>query len=445
MNTFLDWAKERGIATSASVQETTYAGHGLFSTSVISDNTPIVSIPQDLLLTSTKALQETPLFAQRILHTFSAGQDAQSFTAENERLILCLFLIYCKFFNNDTTWNHYMDILPTIDFFKDNHVLFNPDSVSGTSLETSIRTKLSSLKREFDRMTTDSQDHWLSDIQFDMYVWADCVFWSRVVGVGGDDTHYHALSEMALIPFFDFANHSLDNPNIRWQLTDKGIDIVTYPDTIIEQGQELLLSYGSKPNQELLFLHGFCIQDNPEPSRITIPLLPFLNPIEENCNLQKIYWLKQLGVKPALTLVHRSTESHDLMDAGWASDSIATMYLVVLDEDSEMEFSVSEEEDINLALGGHEIDSLETLEVKVKQMNMFLVIQLRVIVLLQEALEYHYSLVSTSSSDESSLARQISIYRSEEAAALKATIDHLTSQRDRLMQDPTVLSYLESA
>lgn len=438
ISTFLNWSKERGIVSSASVKETIYAGYGLFSTRLISDTLPIVSIPQDMLLTWRKALKVDSTFSQGIFNLLSKDIESVAQTAENERLVLCLFLIYCKFFNLETSWNHYIDILPTIDFFKENHILFNPECVSGTSLENSVRTKISNLKRELDEIT---QQDWLSNIQFDMYMWADCIFWSRVVGIGGDE-HNKSLAEMALIPFFDFANHSMDKPNIRWQLNNRGIDLITYPNEIIANDQELLLSYGSKPNQELLFLHGFCIENNPEPSRITIPLLPFLNPTEESYNLQKIHWLKQLGMKPSLTLVYQDNND-DLISGGWTFDSIATMYLVALDEDNEIDFSVNDNDDIDLILSGEKIESFEALEANIKKMIMFPVIKLRVVVLLQDALEYHYTLITTPKSDDSSLWRQASIYRTEEATALKATIDNLSNIRDRLMQDATVLSYLE--
>ncbi|KAG2210869.1 hypothetical protein INT47_000023 [Mucor saturninus] len=435
ISAFLEWSKEKGIVSNASVKETEYAGYGLFSTrDATDDSEPFVSIPYDLILTASKAMTDAQ-FAQAIART--TEQDITSFATENERLVLCLFLIYCSFFNTNTPWQPYMAILPSIDLFKQSHVLFNPDLVSGTTLETSIRTKLSSLKREYDSLT--HADDWLSDIQFDMYVWANCVFWSRVVGIGEDQEHA-TFSSMALIPFFDFANHSSESPNIRWQLTDKGMDLV--PFTSIQTGEELLLSYGSKSNQELLFLHGFCIPQNTEPFPVSIPLLPFFNPVEEN--LAKIRWLKQVGVKPALTLLPHSKE-----DAFLERDSMTTMYLVVLDEESGLEISSSaceNDEEIVLSLAGDAVDSLNALEAKVKQMDMFPILQLRVIVLLQDALEYHVTLIDTpSSTDSSVLAQQASIYRSEEAATLKATLDQLTSLRDQLMQHPTVLTYLQNA
>lgn len=436
ISTFLDWSKEKGIVSSASVKETEYAGYGLFSTRDVIDNSkPFVSIPHDLILTASKVITDTQ-FAQAISKIIQ--QDIETFATENERLILCLFLIYCTFFNKNTEWQPYMAILPSIDSFKQSHVLFNPECVSGTSLETAIRTKLSSLKREYDTMTDTDANDWLSKVQFDMYVWANCVFWSRVVAIGEDHENVHSKSSMALIPFFDFANHSADTPNIRWQLTSKGMDLVPYSDAPIQTEQELLLFYGSKSNQELLFLHGFCIRENPESSRVSIPVLPFFNPLEEN--LAKIKWLKQLGVAPALTLLH----SKD--DTFLEPESIATMYLVVLDDESGLEISsVGENEEIVVSLAGDPVDSLKTLETKVQQMDLFPILQLRVIVLLHEALEYHVTLIEEPSSDSSTLTQVASIYRSEEAAILKATLDKLTRLRDQLMQHPIVQHYLENA
>jgi hypothetical protein len=476
ISTFIEWSKEKGIRTTASVEETPYAGYGLFSTETIENNSPtiVVHIPADTLLTSQKALQVDSKFTKDIYHLISKKYNTRenikllAQSAENERLVLCLFLIYCKFFNTSTDWKPYIDILPTITFFKYNHILFNTEYVSGTSLDISIRAKLSSLKRELDEINDIEQDEegeaedadcgstWLSKIQFEMYIWADCVFWSRVVGVGGDEDSKSLGSpsaDMSLIPFFDFANHSAENSNIRWQPNKEigGLDLVTHPGDIIEKGRELLLSYGSKPNQELLFLYGFCIENNPEHSRVTLPLLPFLNPAEAPYNLQKIQWLKQIGAKPTLTIVNEddNLKNGDLMSCGWTFDSIVTMYLVALDEDNEIAFD-EDEDHIIFTLSGERIETLEDLEKGVKKMDILPIIKIRAAVLLVDALEHHYSMMMDSGASikeekESSLWKQAQIYKLEEEHTVKTAIDNLSEIRDNLMHDPIVMAFLESA
>lgn len=452
ISTFVDWSKEKGISTTAIVKQTPYAGYGLFAETNIPDSTPVVTIPEHLVLTSRKAL-ELAAFSKPVLTYISHKYDTTENISilaeniENERLVLCLFLIYCKFIKTSTYWSPYIDILPTISFFEDNHILFNPEYIAGTSLESSVRSKLASLHREFDEIkNTQTQESWISNIQFEMYLWADCVFWSRVVGIGGDEKEGEQVSDMALIPFFDFANHSLEKSNIRWQLNNKGIDLITYHGVTVDEGEELLLSYGSKPNEELLFLHGFCIENNPEPSRLTIPLMPFFSPMEEGYNTPKIHWLKQLGIKPSLTLIPRpnNEEMKDLAQCGWNFESIVVMYFVALEEDIDF---IIDDDKFTFQLMGKSIQSLEELEASVKNLNIFPVIQLRAVVLLLDALEYHHRSNTTSAEENNNylLWKQVSVYRSEERSTLEKTIQSLSNIKNMLMEDPTVLSYLNDA
>jgi hypothetical protein len=458
MESFLSWSEEQGITTNATVKKTQYAGYGLFSSEKIHSSAPtvLVHIPNHLLLTLRKALSVSERFSEAILKFFSRNDEiiddieqvAQN--SENERQVLCLFLIYCQFFDRSTLWEPYISILPSIEFFKENHVLFNLESIKGTTLENSTHAKIASLKRELQAITK-TEDTWISDIDFDMYIWADCVFWSRAVGIGGDDACLD--SNMALVPFFDFANHSADKSNMRWQLNQeqKGLDLVTYPDQTIKNGDELLLSYGSKPNQELLFLHGFCIENNPEPSCITLPLLPFLDPTADPLNLPKIHWLKQIGVKPTLklTVEKQNDVDQDLIGCGWMYDSIVTMYLVALDEDDGLVFAANEDSDtIQLLVQGKNISTMKELENAVINMDHSPIIKLRVIVLLLDALGYQYSQNTEfegTEMDEIPITKQASIYRNEEKCALESALETLSDLQDKLMKNSIVLSYLEGA
>lgn len=468
IETFQQWSEQRGIKSNAVVKKTLYAGYGLFSSENIEKETEntVVHIPGDTLLTSRNALKADSQFAESIYNILSrkyenASESPQIIAEkkENERLVLCLFLIYSNFFENSNDWKSYIDILPPMDFFRENHVLFQPDSVAGTNLDNSVSAKLSKLKKELEeisRFTLELQheetdkDSWLSNITLDMYIWADCVFWSRVVGIGGDENAEASSSDMALIPYFDFANHSVTDANIRWQHNkqDQGIDLVSYPEKSILKDQELFLSYGSKSNQELLFIHGFCVEANPEPSRLTIPILPFLNPSNGEYNMEKLYWLKSLGAKPTLTSVppEDNREGEELSGCGWTADSISVMYLIALDEDDEVEYAVDEDSEvITLSLSKVKIESLKELTGAVQKLKMFKIIQLRVAYLLLEALEYHLSLNVENHDPSTNTApvwKHALMYRLEERDLLKQSIHLLTTARDKLMQDDAVIAYL---
>lgn len=452
---FDNWSKEKGITSNALIQQAPYAGYGLYSSQDINNDSlaVLVHIPENTILTSHNALKADSQFSQGVLDIIQEMELLLKNT-ENERMIICLFLVYCKFFKTVDTWKPYIDVLPKVDFFKENHVLFNSDCITGTNLENSVKSKLSKLERELEDIVSIAQRleensmNWLSSIQLEMYIWSDCIFWSRVVGIGGDkDIEESISSDMALIPYFDFANHSSDKSNIRWKRNKEnhGIDLINNSNESIFKGQELLLSYGSKPNQELLFLHGFCIENNQKHSQVTLPLLPFLNPANGLYNLQKIHWLKQLGAKPILTFIPDEKDSNLLVKCGWTFDSIAIMFLVALDEDDDIGFSKDHHEQVFFTLAGKDIKTLEELSNKVKTLDMYKVIELRAACLLLDALEYHYSLnIENEHTSESILWKHASIYRAEEKESLEMAIHRLSNIRDDLMQDSTVLTYLES-
>lgn len=443
MEEFLVWSKKQGIVSNATVEKTPNAGYGLFATEDSCSNP--IHIPLNALLSAQKAIQ-VDAFAEPLKILYDSG-NLEEVLHEYEKQVLCLFLIYCQFFDTTTQWKPYVDILPNIEFFKQNHPLFNLHHLQGTSLENSTRAKVNKLRRELE-LINQASSSWLSKIDIDMYKWADCVFWSRVVGVGGaadDETTTTETSEMVMIPYFDFANHSVDTPNMRWQPTfDGGIDLLTYPD-MVKKGDELFLSYGPKPNQELLFLHGFCAENNPNPSCFTLPVSPFLSPNADPLNMPKIHWLKQSGVKPTLTL-SKSNNNTDLTDIGWSHESIIVMYLVVMDEDDGVQFSLNEEENVELHMQDKKITTLEALDQIVNEMQLLPVIKLRVIMLLIDALQYQYLLNTEHAMiDETPIGKQAFIYRNEEKALLELALQTLTKLSEELMKNDIVVKYLENA
>ncbi|KAI7907158.1 uncharacterized protein BX663DRAFT_427060 [Cokeromyces recurvatus] len=382
---------------------------------------------------------------EEFLGSLYTKEDACDATCEKQ--ILRLFLIYCYFFTEDNYWKPYIKILPDIEFFEQYHILFNKSYVEGTSLEGAVHAKRAILEHELnDIQERDVSSSWLTKVELKMYLWADCILWSRALGFNTVNDVEVKLN-IALVPFIDFANHSMSHSNIRWQLDathDHLLLISTAP--IIHVGDELLLSYGTdKSNQELLFIHGFCIEGNTERSCLTIPILPFLSHDQ-----QKVAWLKQMNIKPVLKLKHRHRrrENDDMMQTGWDPTLILLMYLVALDEDFGLQF-VSKKDGLELFLEDNLIKTLDELEntvVNHKDGIILPIIQLRVVLLLIDALEYqHKRITLITCNDSSILAQQASIYRREEKELIETSLEDLFSLQNHLMKDPIILAYLEES
>ncbi|KAG0163183.1 hypothetical protein DFQ28_000299 [Apophysomyces sp. BC1034] len=391
MDSFEQWASDGGIQVfSVKIVKTAHAGHGLFAAKDVAANQVLMHIPQEMLITAPRVLYFPYI---------------KPFCDKSDRVVLCLFLAHERFRAESSAWKPYVDSLPSDDFHQHNHLLHNPQWVAGTSLAEAVKAKNASLRREHSELGL----NWLT---INMWIWADITFWSRVVELGN--------GELTLAPFFDFANHSLA-PNIRWEQS-AGLDLVPFGEPITAN-TELVLSYGAKSNKELLFLHGFSIPHNTEPSTVTLPLARFLD------DPQKFAWIGQ-NTNRMLTLDRN----------GWNSNAFEMMYLAVLDEDDGLYWKEG-----YLYLGAQRIDDLNALAQSVKSLDHFQVIELRVVVLLLDAVQHHYQELETVHRTENSMLRDyIELYVQEEKSILERAIQTLEDQQRQLMEHSTVISYLSA-
>ncbi|SAM00376.1 hypothetical protein [Absidia glauca] len=494
MDTFLTWCNQQGINyTHVDIKATEYSGHGLFLSTACNDSTPLVHIPSHLLITSTRLVANqttTKAFIdclETTLQPDSLPLEDRLRLPGNEKTCLRLFLAYEIHQSRTNTqpssfWTTYIKNLPELSFFKENHVLFlDPDSeedgifglLQGTSMASSIRAKQANLQREWQRIN--ELVSW--DLTLEDWIYADVLLWSRVVGLAkdGDDE-----GELALIPFFDFANHRMD-PNLRWQLSEGGLDLVPFADTPIASGEELCLSYGAKSNQELLFLHGFTLVDNPTDGQVTMSLGPFLNPSMDHSSALKWKWMQQQDdppFKPILVLA-QPTSGAVFGHSGWTSNSICMMYLAVLDEEDGLELKLvggtdddydgtdniskamqqldisttTTDPTVQLSINGKDIRSWKDLASGVLALYHAPVVQLRVTMMLLDASQYHLQqilsnneLLAEETSDSTPpLYSHVVRYREEERALLQQSVDVLTMVSEVLMENETVKEYLDEA
>eukprot|EP01124_Arcella_intermedia_P005584 TRINITY_DN13308_c0_g1_i1.p1 TRINITY_DN13308_c0_g1~~TRINITY_DN13308_c0_g1_i1.p1 ORF type:complete len:477 (+),score=78.41 TRINITY_DN13308_c0_g1_i1:31-1431(+) len=465
MEGFSGWALRRGIVISdIMIGSTLEAGHGLIATRTLDEGSTVLRVPSASFLSLPNLLQGPyPLFKEALRNLYArrfsvdlTEEEVLQCACDGECEVISLFLAYCKSVGEASEWRGYMEALPTVQFFKENHVLFNVDCVLGTSLEGSTRAKLAKLERQW-KEWQEAEGTWLAEVDWETLLWADCIFWSRAVDIGGGREDTEASTgegspglpdgdpkappfKMALVPYFDIANHSLRGWNMRWQLYDGGLELVTCNQKV-QSKQELYLNYGEKSNQELLFVHGFCIENNPEPSVVTLPVLPFLNPEADPINLPKLLWLKSIGAPLVLKLNKTDNPNIGQLNqsaCGWSKESIQLMYLVVLEEDD-----IVFEEGV-CKLEGSVIHSLEDLERSVLGLASVPLVQLRVVMCLLEVVEHFMQEKEELPANSTGIWRQVSIYRQEEHNIFTAALQALLHIRDTLSLHPIVLSYLEN-
>ncbi|KAI7869952.1 hypothetical protein BDF14DRAFT_1777869 [Spinellus fusiger] len=475
---FIHWCKEQGIhAPHVKIEKTAYAGNGLITTQSCSPQQPLVQIPNSLILTAPRVLsQGSAVFSQTLKECLLVQKEAQLEAAlmlpKNEKLCLRLFLLY-ENHHRTPFWQAYREMLPSIESLQETHVVFSGHTLlKGTQLYASVQAKRAALEKEFCRLQSLSGG-WLKDTSLEAWLWADTVFWSRVVSLGSSRDREEHSPDVALIPFFDIANHGVE-PNVRWELTSQGMAIVCMNGTGLLPNQELLLSYGEKSNQELLFLHGFCLENNPVPSQVKIPVAPFLDlGVEEDerkegdsLGAQKGEWLNQKSIHPVVTLQKKNAQEEAFVgvhaifgSTGWSFQSIVLIYLVVLDQDDGLVISrdlqntpqpsasMDPEQpvhaNLNVYIRGQSIEKMASIADQVALMEHCRVIQLRVVMLLLDALAYHLdALWSNYGESAALLSTSIAKYRQEEADGLEHASGLLVDIRDQLVEDDSVLKYL---
>lgn len=481
MQAFTKWSTANGVeATFAKIQQTKYAGKGLFASRSLECGESVVNVPSDLVITRERALQTSSSLQELLRNLEQEGDyeeiEAATGSAESERMVLRLFLLVEAFAaDSDSFWKPYIDCLPTLEELRQYHLLFNSGEkcLHYSGIGRAVLAKRAALEREFKQLQLYNRGDRFSALSLDMWIWADVTFWSRVVSLesikescddNDDKLDQQLVNNMVLVPFFDLANHSL-SPNIRWQLTPNGaIQFVTTRD--INENDELFLSYGDKSNQELLFLHGFTLEDNPEPIHFKLPLQAFMNEDMAD-DINKYHWLLE-RTKPILTLCGRP--QGDFPDAftpfeatGWSFESIAMIYLLTMDEEDGLQIStipdigsISLESDktaekdghfdVQIKILGEEVTSLESLPALIAKSPNLAVIQLRTAILLLGAIERHRVELSQAEMEPSHpgtvYMAHLRRYIHEEITLLDRAVQSLSDIRDAFLEHKAVQAYL---
>lgn len=104
---------------------------------------------------------------------------------------------------------------------------------------------------------------------------------------------------------------SLD-ANARWFIHDQTHDLILRSERALDAHEEITISYGSKSNEELLYLYGFTFPSNPH-DRVTLPVSL---PPDDSLLQEKFQRIQELQLPPRLTLNchgHLTNESNHLV------------------------------------------------------------------------------------------------------------------------------------
>ncbi|XP_028769031.1 uncharacterized protein LOC114726587 [Neltuma alba] len=310
---FLQWLQGNGVQLhGCSIKYCdSRKGFGIFSTKDVSDGVLLV-VPLDLAITPMRVLQD-PLLGPECRAMFEEGE-------VDDRFLMILFLTMERLRHN-SSWKPYLDMLPTSFrnplWFSDDDLqelrgttLFRATELQKKNLLSLYDTKVKALVKKL--LILDGYSE--TDVCFEDFLWANSVFWSRAlnipfprsfvfpkmqtpdscISVNGSvktlinesqvEKSDDEINEMAcnkiqgdlvwvegLVPGIDFCNHDL-KPIATWEIDGTG-SVTHLPSSMYllsaaqnpsEIGQEISISYGNKGNEELLYLYGFVIDNNPD-------------------------------------------------------------------------------------------------------------------------------------------------------------------------------------
>ncbi|KAK9758005.1 hypothetical protein RND81_01G200200 [Saponaria officinalis] len=272
-------------------------GFGLFCDTHVSDGVLLV-VPLDLAITPMRVLQD-PLLGPPCRAMLEEGE-------VDDRFLMVLLLTVERLRKN-SSWKPYLDMIPssfgnplwfTDDEFQElkGTTVYRATILQKKSLQAVYEDKVKDLVKKLLILDGDSE----SEASFEDFLWANSVFWTRALnipvprsfifpgseeetnpgnhgvnGIGGQVNISFVQGETiwveGLVPGIDFCNHDL-KAAATWEVDGTG-SVTGVPNSMyllsVNQGpsemdKEITISYGNKGNEELLYLYGFVIEDNPD-------------------------------------------------------------------------------------------------------------------------------------------------------------------------------------
>ncbi|CAF1122413.1 unnamed protein product [Rotaria sp. Silwood1] len=266
---FYDWIKKNGGQIHEYVKIDTKEERGLFTTDSIESYTALAIIPRSLIINNQHP-------------------DLSTINTDTERQTLIVFLLREYMKNNSSFWFPWIKLL---NINKEANELLTTqmhlfDCVEHSTLGQALTDRYQQLQTEYEQLTQSN----IIETNFELFCAIDHLVWSRILDLPENEP-------LSLVPFIDFANHNL-NANARWFIDDKTHNIILRSERTLNSNEEITINYGLKSNEELLYLYGFTLSNNPN-DRVTLPVSLLPNDILLEDKLQLI---QELKLPPRLTL-----------------------------------------------------------------------------------------------------------------------------------------------
>ncbi|EPS61592.1 hypothetical protein M569_13203, partial [Genlisea aurea] len=291
-------------------------GFGIFSSNDSPHDGIHMVVPLDLAITPMRVLED-PLVGPECRSMFEEGD-------VDDRLLIMLFLTVQRL-RKSSSWKPYLDMLPN-EF--GNPLWFTADELSelkGTSLLRATELQKENLKSLFDDKVKKIVEKLLdidgvcesNGVRFEDFLWANSVFWSRALTIPfprsyvirqprqtegsssstetGDSSSDPPDEEETiwiegLVPGIDFCNHD-SKALATWEVDATGsttgipfsMCLVSVGDSFVgeeeeEEEKEICINYGNKGNEELLYLYGFVLEENPDDTLMVKKPITIIHP-----------------------------------------------------------------------------------------------------------------------------------------------------------------------
>jgi len=249
--TMNDWARHFGVQQVDGVELASYDGVDYFTATQanIAAGSPVMMVPNDLLISASKAQQELGPALQQAEMELSNGKCAEEIPLF--RVFIKLLVEYEK--GPDSAWYPYLNAMPR--FFNNGAAMtfacFDVLPVYSAWLAISERINLVNFEKaaQFVPLLGDE-----TKANHKLLKWAYCVASTRALDLQGDKV---------LAPLADMFNHGSTETEVDIQYDDQG-NVMVYATRDVPGGSPLRMSLGDPTNPSPLFAkYGFLDESSP--------------------------------------------------------------------------------------------------------------------------------------------------------------------------------------